>query len=254
MNKPFMAPVIVFAAVFLILALMVTLAPSVAYDSLRWHLPAARHYAAEHVLAPVPHMDYSVQPQAVEILMTLAHAAAGQPAAQMVNPTFFALTLLLAYAVARRCRIDPMAAVAGVVFAAAIPFLHWTGSIAKNDFALGVCPTERKSTFFRQYLVFASMPDHNRLGVKFSVGQTPSVFSTGRTALLSPGSNFGQQQLVASRRLFPRHELWRQIYGPLRGDSSRAPQPPLAVEAPWIVESGGSTRSDIPMFQLDVAY
>ena len=35
---------------------------------------------------------------------------------------------------------------------------------------LGVCPTERKSTFFCQYLVFASMADHNRLGVKFSVG------------------------------------------------------------------------------------
>ncbi len=42
---------------------------------------------------------------------------------------------------------------------------------------LGVCPTERKSTFFRQYLGFASMPDHNRLGVKFSVGQTPRTNS-----------------------------------------------------------------------------
>ena len=50
-----------------------------------------------------------------------------------------------------------------------------------GSFRLGVCPTERKSTFFRQYLGFASMPDHNRLGVKFSVGQTPSLVSTQPT-------------------------------------------------------------------------
>jgi 4-amino-4-deoxy-L-arabinose transferase-like glycosyltransferase len=77
-------------------------------------------------------------PQGVEILLTPAYALAGQPGAQMVLPGFFVFALLMAYAVARRCGIGGMPAIAGSLIAGAIPFLHWSGSIFKNDLALAL--------------------------------------------------------------------------------------------------------------------
>jgi hypothetical protein len=46
------------------------------------------------------------------------------------------LSLAAAFAVARRCGMAPEAALAGLAFAAATPFLLFEGSIVKNDFAL----------------------------------------------------------------------------------------------------------------------
>ena len=136
LQKPWMAAPIVFAGIFLVCSMMVTLAPSLTHDTLMSHLPAVRFYAAEQALEPLPFSSYSYYPQGFEVLMTLGYVFGGQPAAQMVSPLFFGLTLLLAFALARECGVAPGPAVAGVILAASIPFLHWTGSVSKNDMAL----------------------------------------------------------------------------------------------------------------------
>ena len=136
LKQPWMAALIAFAGISLVCSMMVTLAPSLTHDTLMSHLPAVRFYAAEQALKPLSFSSYSYYPQGFEVLMTLAYVLGGQPAAQMVSPLFFGLTLLLAFALARECGVAPAPAVAGVILAASIPFLHWTGSVSKNDMAM----------------------------------------------------------------------------------------------------------------------
>ncbi len=136
LKQPWMAVLVVFAGIFLVCSMMVTLAPSLTHDTLMSHLPAARFYAAEEALEPLPSSRNSYYPQGFEVLMTLGYVFGGQPAAQMVSPLFFGLTVLLAFAVARECGIARAPAVAGVILAASVPFLHWTGSVSKNDMAM----------------------------------------------------------------------------------------------------------------------
>jgi 4-amino-4-deoxy-L-arabinose transferase-like glycosyltransferase len=127
---------VAFAVLFLLSASMVILAPSLAFDVLRYHLAEVQAYNAQHALVILPFLDISYTPQNTELLMTLASGLGGQPAAQMVPPLFFALSLLMVFALARRSGASPLGALAGAIFAGTIPFLHWTGSVAKNDLAL----------------------------------------------------------------------------------------------------------------------
>ncbi|HKX00190.1 MAG TPA: hypothetical protein VJN43_20795 [Bryobacteraceae bacterium] len=125
-----------FGIVFAAAASMVVLAPSLAFDVLRYHLVEVMVYNARHALAIVPFLNIGYSPQNSELLMTLAYSLGGQPAAQMTPPLFFALALLMTFALARRARASRLGAAIGTLFAATIPFLHWTGSVAKNDLAL----------------------------------------------------------------------------------------------------------------------
>ncbi len=134
LSGPFIGVLMIFAVLFLLFTIMVTLAPSINTDMMLFHLGEVRHYVIQHGLEAVPRMPYSYFPQGGEVLWTLGYVLAGQAGAQMVHPAIFLLTLLLAYAIARRCGIGRVPAVAGVLLAGAIPFLHWTGSSFKNDF------------------------------------------------------------------------------------------------------------------------
>jgi hypothetical protein len=125
-----------FAACFILCSTMVILSPSLAFDVLLNHLPAAEYYAAQHSLDPLPLQIYPYLPQGGEVLMTLGYSLGGQAAAQMAPPVFFVLALLMGFLVSRACGADRFSAVAGIGFAASIPFLHWTGSVAKNDLIL----------------------------------------------------------------------------------------------------------------------
>ena len=127
---------VVFTALFLAAGCMVVLAPSLAYDVLRYHLAEVKVYSVEHGLRVLPFSDFSYYPQNVEVLMVLAYSLGGQAAAQMAPPLFYGLTLLLLFVLARRCGASPLGALAGMVFAGTLPFVHWTGSVAKNDLAL----------------------------------------------------------------------------------------------------------------------
>jgi 4-amino-4-deoxy-L-arabinose transferase-like glycosyltransferase len=125
-----------FSACFILCGTLVVLAPSLAYDVLAKHLPAALAYSAQHSWQPLPFDTYTYLPQGVETLMTLGYSLAGQAAAQMLPPIFFLLTLLLLIRLASACGAGRFSALAGMLFAASIPFLHWTGSVAKNDLAV----------------------------------------------------------------------------------------------------------------------
>jgi hypothetical protein len=127
---------VVFTALFIVAACMVVLAPSLAYDVLRYHLAEVKVYSAGHGLRVLPFSDFSYYPQSAEVLMVLAYSLGGQAAAQMATPLFYGLALLLLFLLARRCEATPLGAFAGMVFAGTLPFVHWTGSVAKNDLAL----------------------------------------------------------------------------------------------------------------------
>jgi len=136
LRSPLAGIAIAFSAVFLISSCMVILAPSLAYDVLNMHLPSALFYGRQHVLLPVPDLDYSYYPQGVEALMTAGLMLAGQPLAQMLPPVFFLLTALLLFRIIRICGGSIPGAALGVVCGTSVPFLHWTGSVAKNDMAM----------------------------------------------------------------------------------------------------------------------
>jgi 4-amino-4-deoxy-L-arabinose transferase-like glycosyltransferase len=130
------ALVAVFGTAFVTFSVMVIFAPSLAYDVLRVHLPLVHYYAAQHALRTPEYLSYGYFPQGVETLMTMGYVLAGDAAAQMLPPVYFALAMLMAYRIGRMCGLGQFAALTGTMFAVATPLLHWTGSVAKNDLAL----------------------------------------------------------------------------------------------------------------------
>lgn len=126
----------VFGAAFVTCSVMVMLAPSLAFDVLRVHLPLAHYYAAQHALRTPAYLSYGYLPQGVETLMTLGYVLGGDPAAQMLPPAYFALAMLMAYRMGRMCGLTLAGSLAGTLFAAAAPALHWTSSVPKNDVAI----------------------------------------------------------------------------------------------------------------------
>ena len=134
--NPLVGIAVVFAFAATVCALMTMLAPSVAFDPVAIHLPSIQFYAQTHALRPVPGIDYSYYPQGFEMLWTLAYSLAGQAGAQMLSAPFFALFLLILFRLARECGLDQGASVLAAVCAATLPFVHWSGSIMKNDLAL----------------------------------------------------------------------------------------------------------------------
>ena len=135
-GSPLVGVGVLFGSIFLLITAMVALAPSVAYDSIAMHLPEIRHYLAAGRLEPVPGLDYSYFPQGHELILTMAHGLAGQAGAQLAGTLFFGLACGAAYAFARELGASRGAACFGVFIAATIPFIHWTGSVVKNDFTL----------------------------------------------------------------------------------------------------------------------
>jgi hypothetical protein len=127
-----------FAAVLALCTAAVALAPAIAFDAVTMHLPLARYYAQEHALRVLPGLDYSFFPQSAEVVFAAAWMLGGQTAAQLVTPGFFVLALLLLWAVLRECGATPPGSAWGVLFAASMPFLHWSGSVVKNDLQLAL--------------------------------------------------------------------------------------------------------------------
>ena len=82
------------------------LAPTLSWDAMKMHLPLSQYYLQVHALEPKPGLDYSFFPQAAESIFALAWSLGGQPAAQLISPMFFALSLLAAWILARDCGAD----------------------------------------------------------------------------------------------------------------------------------------------------
>ncbi len=126
---------------FLAIVLMLALAPAIAHDALMMHLPAALHYLAAGGPEALPHLSHTYFPQGVELLMAAAMGAGGRAAAQLIQPLFFVLWLAALGAVAGRAGVAPAARLTGVLLAATLPFLTWTGGVAKNDMAMALFQT-----------------------------------------------------------------------------------------------------------------
>ncbi len=168
-RSPLAGVVMAAAPAFVAVFLLCALAPSIAYDAVSHHLPAARHYLMHGVLEPLPMIDadfsqfgmftlghsvaYSYYPQSFEELLTLTWSLGGQPAAQLVTPVFFLLTLPLGAAVARLCGVSRLGCLIGLALYAAMPVASWTGAIAKNDFPL---------TFFQLAALYAVLQARDR--------------------------------------------------------------------------------------------
>lgn len=138
LSRPLAGVLMAFGAVLAVSSAMVVIAPSVAFDALKMHLTLAATFARQHSLEPLAFLDYSYFPQGAEVLMAAAYSLAGQPGAQMLPAVFFALMLLLLVSILRRVGTDRLGTLAGTTAAASMPFLHWTGSVAKNDAALAL--------------------------------------------------------------------------------------------------------------------
>lgn len=136
LQGPLTGILIPFAAILALCTTATTLAPTLSWDAMKMHLPLARYYLDVHALAPKPDLTYSFFPQATESIFALAWSLGGQPAAQLIPPLFFLLTLLALWVLARDCASDAYEAMAGVVFAASLPVIHWSESVPKNDAAL----------------------------------------------------------------------------------------------------------------------
>jgi hypothetical protein len=162
-----------FSTIFLICSLAVILSPSLVFDALSYHLADARYFTEIHALAPLRFQPNSYFPQGFEVLMAMAFALGGQPAAQMIAPLFFVLSLAAAFAVARRCGIATGAALAGLAFVAATPFLLFEGVIVKNDFTLA---------FFLLCALECCLRD-DRGSVYFSAACLGSAFAIKHVAL-----------------------------------------------------------------------
>lgn len=127
-----------FAAVFLAPATMVALAPALAHDALAMHLPAARHYAESSALQPLPFLDYSYFPQGFELLLAAQWPLGGQAGAQLISPLLFGLTLGALALLGRAMGMTSASLTVGLGAVFALPFLHWTGNVVKNDLTLAL--------------------------------------------------------------------------------------------------------------------
>jgi len=136
LRQPVPGILIPFAAILAVCSTVLMLAPTLSWDAMKMHLPLSQYYLQVHALEPKPGLDYSFFPQAAESLFALAWSLGGQPAAQMMAPLFFALSLLAAWILARDCGADASEALTGVVLVASLPVLHWAESVPKNDAAL----------------------------------------------------------------------------------------------------------------------
>jgi hypothetical protein len=136
MTAPHVSIALFAVIVLALIATATLLTPAWNGDTIQFHLPLMRVFLSAHALTVPPAIPYGYYPQGFEVLGAAAYALAGQTAAQFVNPAFFCLAILVLYRIARCCGISPSWAIAGVVLGVSIPFLHWTGSVTKNDFPL----------------------------------------------------------------------------------------------------------------------
>jgi hypothetical protein len=142
--------VALFAAIILALITAATmLTPAWNGDTIEFHLALMRVFLAAHALTVPQAIPYGYFPQGFEILAATAYSLAGQIAAQFVNPAFFFLGILVLYRIARACGISRSWAVVGVILGISIPFVHWTGSVTKNDAPLAVYDLAAVLCWFR---------------------------------------------------------------------------------------------------------
>jgi hypothetical protein len=132
-RSPLITIATVFVAAFACLSAVMAVLPATAGDVVAAHLPLARYYVASHTMHPPEALGYGWFPQAFEILAAYAWFLGGQGASQILALWFFVLALLVLAAAAYECGCSRAESAIAVILAAAVPAVHWTGSVAKND-------------------------------------------------------------------------------------------------------------------------
>lgn len=167
-----------FAIVFGALGALWAITPTIAFDPLKMHLMSARWYAETGVFQPLPNQPESFYPQGAELLMTILWLLGGQQGAQMLGPAIVIPTFLILAALLHRLGLRPAAALAGLVAAFSLPFLHWTAFVAKNDFPLALfllasllCLLEKRPILASFFLAMAFQIKH--VALFGAVGLTP---------------------------------------------------------------------------------
>lgn len=149
LAHPLLGPALVFGSLAAVCSLMIVLAPSIAFDSIANHLPLVQFYASQHAVKALPSFGYSYYPQGMELVWTLAFTFAGQPGAQLTSGLFFLFFLLGLFRLSRMCGLSPSAALIALACCATLPFLHWSGSVMKNDLALAFFELLSLASFIR---------------------------------------------------------------------------------------------------------
>jgi hypothetical protein len=134
-HQAVVAFAVFYLGVFAFITGLSIVTPTTNGDAVRAHLGLAKMYLQTGNIEPAPFLDYSYNPQAFEVLMSAFWSLGGQPAAQMLNPLQFIALLLIVYGIGREIGASPLGCVLGLSIAATVPFLHWTGSVVKNDAA-----------------------------------------------------------------------------------------------------------------------
>jgi 4-amino-4-deoxy-L-arabinose transferase-like glycosyltransferase len=132
-----------------LITLATALTPAWNGDTVQFHLPLIRVFLSAHALAVPRAIPYGYFPQGFEVLAATAYALAGQTAAQLVNPALFCLAILVLYRISRSCGISRSWAITGAGLALSIPFVHWTGSVMKNDLSLAAYQLAALLCYFR---------------------------------------------------------------------------------------------------------
>jgi hypothetical protein len=122
-----------YLAIFALITGLSAITPATNGDAVRGHLSLAKSFMQAGGLAPAPFLSQSYGPQSFEILMAGLWTVGGQAAAQLLNPFQFIAALVLLFGIGREMGLRPVAALLGVSLAVMVPFLHWTGSVVKND-------------------------------------------------------------------------------------------------------------------------
>ena len=133
LRSPLIGLATPFGGLFVVFLLMVTLAPSISLDGMLFHISDVLRFLDNGDFTAMPSQAYTYYPKDAEALFTLAWAFGEEPAASFINPAFFLLALLATFAILRSCEITRRDALFAVIVVATIPFLHFTGSIVKND-------------------------------------------------------------------------------------------------------------------------
>ncbi len=149
MTAPHVSIAVFASIIFALITAATLLTPAWNGDTVQFHLPLMRVFLSTHALTVPAAIPYGFFPQGFEVLGMTAYALAGQIAAQFVNPAIFCLALLVLYRIARSCGISRSWAVTGVVLGVSIPFVHWTGSVTKNDLPLAAYELAALLCYFR---------------------------------------------------------------------------------------------------------
>jgi len=151
LRSPLVGAAVFFSAIFIVCGMGVIIAPMVAFDPMNYHIALAEQYVGEGVLqaavdpfyASHPQASelrstwaYAFYPQAFELLSTWAYGTGGLPATQFLAPVFFLLALALCAHIGLQCGWSAPAVALGIAASATMPFIHWTGSVVKNDLAM----------------------------------------------------------------------------------------------------------------------